>query len=107
MMPDRIEQLKSLLLDSPDEPFILFALAQEYVKRGECDEAMTYFEKIIAAFPDYTGAYYHLGKLQEQLDKIQEAAATYQKGMEITRANGEHHAFSELQSALSLLTDGD
>lgn len=105
-MTDKIEQLKALLKDVPDEPFVLFALAQEYAKKGDLTVAVQYYERLAATAPDYTGTYYHLGKLYEQLGETARAISVYQKGMEITRNKNDHHALSELQSALEMITDG-
>ncbi len=94
-----------MLKDSPGEPFVLFALAQEYAKAGNHREALRYYKQLLSDSPDYTGAYYHLGKLYEQSGKQKDAIATYKIGMEITKKKGEHHAFGELQSALSMISD--
>ena len=102
-MQDKLESLLDLLKAAPNEPFILFALAQECIKKGLDSEALKYYERIITFSPDYTGVYYHLGKLYEQLGRVEEAIAIYEKGMQVTRAKGEQHAYGELQSALSLV----
>jgi len=69
-----------MLKDMPDEPFILFALAQECAKKGIYSEALRYYEKILKTAPGYTGTYYHLGKLYEQLGRKGDAIAVYKKG---------------------------
>lgn len=102
-MEDKLQSLLNLLNISPNEPFILFALAQECGKRGMDSEAMRYYERIVSTSPEYTGVYYHLGKLYEQLDRMNDAIVTYEKGMQITSAKGEMHAYGELQSALALI----
>jgi tetratricopeptide (TPR) repeat protein len=48
--------------------------------------------------PNYTGTYYHLGKLYEALNRKDDAITTYEKGMEITKAKRDMHAFNELQA---------
>ena len=84
---------------------MLFALAREFAKKGSSDEALRYYERLVGIAPDYTGTYYHLGKLYEQLGRKDDAIAIYQKGMEITLKKNDHHALSELQSALSMISD--
>ena len=104
-MNDRLTSLLDMLKSSPNEPFILFALAQECVKKELHSEALRYYERIVEFSPVYTGVYYHLGKLYEQLGRKTDALHIYKQGMEMTKQRGEHHAFSELQSALNLLND--
>ncbi len=106
-LDNKLEQLLSLLKDMPNEPFILFALAQECAKKGIVSEALKYYERIVETSPGYTGTYYHLGKLYEELGRKDDALSVYKKGMEITQKKGDHHALSELQSALSLISDED
>jgi tetratricopeptide (TPR) repeat protein len=106
-LKDRLEQLKALLMDSPDEPFLLFALAQEYSKMGDVVNALSGYERLLSVAPGYSGTYYHLGKLYENLGRKEDATRVYKRGMEITRGKNELHAYAELQSALSNITDED
>ena len=43
----RIERLKSLIVDNPNDTFALFALAKEYEKVGELENAVQLFEKLL------------------------------------------------------------
>ncbi|GIV32941.1 MAG: hypothetical protein KatS3mg031_0476 [Chitinophagales bacterium] len=107
MARDILQELHNLLNQSPDDPFILFALAQEYGKRSQLDAALSYYLQLITAFPDYTGTYYHLGKIYERLGQYDNAIKTYQKGMDITQKKGDQHAYTELKAALSSITSED
>ena len=100
---DKLESLLDMLKDAPNEPFILFALAQECVKKGLDSEALKYYERIITFSPEYTGVYYHMGKLLEQFGRMEDAILTYEKGMQMTSSKGELHAYGELQSALAMV----
>lgn len=99
-MVDRLATLLTFLEEDPSDPFTRFALAQEYLKRGQTDEAAYYFEALVDDAPDYVGTYYHLGKLYEGIGRKEEALAVYQRGIERARAQREFHALSELQDAL-------
>ena len=96
-MSNRIEQLQNFLNDNPSDPFLLYALATEYVKAGQTTEALRYYETLQTDHPDYVGTYYHLGKLYETLGQRDDAVATYQRGMEVARQKNDRHAFAELQ----------
>ena len=61
----RLEQLQAFLKESPDDPFILFALAKEYEKQGDDDHTKQYFLQLTREHPKYVGTYYHLGKWKD------------------------------------------
>lgn len=109
MSNDRLEQLHNFLKASPEEPFILYAIATEYIKKAELSKALFYFQELINKRPDYVGAYYHFGKLYEALGRKEDAIVTYQKGMLVAKQANDLHAFSELQtvynSALGIMPD--
>ena len=100
MPVDRTPQLLQFLEDDPDDAFTRFALAQEYAKQGEADEALGYFEGLVEDQPEYVGTYYHLGKLYEELGRQDDALATYQHGIEVATEARDAHARAELQDAL-------
>lgn len=97
---DRIARIKEFLKDSPNDSFLKHALALEYIKLGDDNAARSLFEELLAFEPGYVGSYYHLGRLLERSGLPQEAIATYEKGMEMAKAAGDRHAYSELQAAL-------
>lgn len=99
MEANRLNKLLEFLKDEPNDEFLQYALATEYLRLNETDKALTYYEKLVADHPNYTGTYYHLGKLYETLGRKDEAIVIYQKGMLITKQKRDNHAFSELQSA--------
>ena len=101
----RLEQLKSLLADAPGDSFITFAIAKEYEKVGDADEALKHYLMIAEHDPQYVGLYYHLGKLYEERGDIPTAISTYEQGMKVAKAAGDDHAYSELAGA-KLTVDG-
>lgn len=107
MVSGRLEQLKEMLEKNPRDPFLLYALAQEFTKLGEVGQALQYYEHLREEHPEYTGTYYHLGKLYERNNELEKAKRTYRKGLEMTRRLGAQHDYSELLGALSLIEDED
>jgi predicted Zn-dependent protease len=98
-MNERIAKLQAFLNDSPDDCFLNHALALEHVKAGNEMDARQLFEKNMAFDANYVATYYHLAKLLERMDAQQDAIAVYEKGMAVAKAQGDMHAYSELQSA--------
>lgn len=100
MTQDRLEALKAFYDEDPSDPFTRFALAQEYLKRGDDEAALEFFEGLAADEPDYVGTYYHLGKLYERLGRTEDAKATYRRGIQFAQRQRDAHARAELQDAL-------
>ena len=101
---ERIDKIQTMLIENPTDSFLQHALALEYVKIGNDQEAKKLFESILARESAYIGSYYHLAKLLErQLDE-KGAIAVYEKGMKEAILAGDQHAYNELRSALEELT---
>ena len=103
----RLEQLHNFLTASPDEPFILFALAKEYEKANDLPQALTYYVQLRATTPQYVGLYYHLGKLFEKIEQPEKAMEVYKTGMTVAKQEKDMHAYSELAGAKMNLGDED
>lgn len=101
---DRIDKLKQFLNQSPHEPFLTHALALEWIKIGNQEEALACFESNKIHNPEYVGTYYHLAKLLESLNKNKEAIEVYEAGMEVALKAADMHALNELRAALEDLT---
>lgn len=99
MTQTRLDRLKELLKEDPDNSFILFAIAKEYEGLGKKVEAISQFLSLIEKDPQYVGTYYHLAQLYEDTDDPDAALMTYQKGMAVAQAVKDQHAYSELQNA--------
>ena len=104
MPNDRLETLKKFIETNPDDCFARYGVAQEHLKRGEHEKALEQFTRIFEIKPDYQAAYYHGGKAYEKLGRIEEARATYRKGIEVASRSADLHAQSELQAALDELS---
>lgn len=95
---ERIEQLKRFLTETPEDPFLLYALALEYLEEKPL-EAKTYFETLLKEHPLYLGTYYHAAALYEALSEPALAKQTYEKGIALAKKQLETKALQELQNA--------
>lgn len=105
MNSNRLNQLLEFLAASPDDSFILFAIAKEYEKYDERDKAFEYYLKLKQADPNYVGLYYHLGKLYEKSAQYQSALEAYDAGLNVAKAAGDRHAQGELAEARMILVE--
>lgn len=96
----KIKQLARQIKHNPGDSFSKFALALEFRKQGKFKNARILFEDILKHDPDYVGVYYHLGKLYEMHDRLQDARDMYEKGIPKAEQQQKKRTKSELQEAL-------
>lgn len=99
----RVEMLKSFLKEDANDSFSRYALALEYVKLGQHDDAVREFETVRVKDPDYVATYYQLGQLYRTLSKPHEAEKTFRLGITVASKIGDEHTRSELEAALEML----
>ncbi len=104
MQSGRLEKLLEFIKNEPNDEFLKYALATEYLRLGDNDKALAYYEDLVNNHPGYVGTYYHLGKLYEMLNRKDDAVKTYETGMKVAREKRDNHSFSELQSVYNQLT---
>ncbi len=100
----RLDKLLEFIKNEPNDEYLKYALATEYLHINQTDKALEYYEGLVNNHPDYIGTYYHLGKLYEALNRKDDAISTYETGMKVTREQRDNHAFSELQAVYRLAT---
>lgn len=98
MQSSRLEKLLEFLKNEPEDPFLKYALATEYLRLNETDKSLQYYQDLVINHKEYVGTYYHLGKLYEALNRKEDAIKTYQDGISVARAARDNHALSELQA---------
>lgn len=98
MNEDRIAQLQKFREESPDDPFLLYALATEY-KEEAPQKAKELFDELLEKHENYIGTYYHAAALYAEFFDRNRADEIYQKGIALAQKNGEHHALWELKNA--------
>jgi Tfp pilus assembly protein PilF len=99
----RINILKGFLESDPNDSFSRYALALEYIKANEHDEAVRQLETVKTNDADYVATYYQLGKLYQQLGKLHEAEKTFRTGITVATKVKDEHTRSELEAALDEL----
>ena len=103
MSAARLESLKLLVEQNPNDSFLRYGLAMEYRNTGDLERAIGEFRALLAANPDYVPAYYQGGQTLEHLGHVAEAREMYREGIEVATRKGDQHARSEMQAALDLL----
>jgi tetratricopeptide (TPR) repeat protein len=105
MTHSRLDSLKKLLEENPNDSFTRYAIALEYSSLGEPETAITYLKEIIERDANYVPAYRQLGQILARLNRTEEAKPIYKKGIEIAEAIGDAHAKEEMTEELEELED--
>ena len=100
---NRLETLKNMVAQNPNDSFLRYGLAMEHRNAGDLETAIAEFRTLIAANPDYVAAYFHGGQTLERLSRVEEARELYQRGIEASQRTGDAHARGELEGALGML----
>jgi len=105
MSINRLERLQEFLNNEPNDPFLKYALATEYLRLNNPEKALWFFLDLVHKHIDYVGTYYHLGKLYEQISQPKEALAIYEKGIAVAKKIKDQHALNELLGVYNSLQD--
>lgn len=95
----RLETLKTMLENDPEDSFVRYAIGKEYESISEYDLALKHFNYIRQNDQQYVGMYYHLGKLYEKMDEPEKALLAYDEGIQVAKKIPDFHALSELNNA--------
>ena len=103
MNSERLNLLLEQLENDGDDPFILYAVAMEYLSANDQENVESYLQKVRAEFPDYLPVYYQLAKLLDDQDRVDEAIAILKEGMRLAKKENESKTLKELEQYLANL----
>ena len=98
MNQDRLNHLLAFYKEDPNDPFNIYALANEY-KTFDQQKSLQYFELLARDHENYVATYYHLGLLYIDLGLEDKAKSAFEKGIEVATRQGEMLALRELKNA--------
>lgn len=98
-MKDKIEQLLMFHKETPNDPFLVYALANTYHKQKEYEKAVVYYELLLQKHPNYEGTYLHYAQLNVLLNKFDKANEIYNKGITILTQLNDTKNLNELKEA--------
>jgi Tfp pilus assembly protein PilF len=89
-----------MLQDDPNDPFLGYGLAMEYLGEGNLEEALARFQNVFERSPEYVPAYQQAGQLLSRLDRTDEAREVFRRGIVAAQKKGDLHAAQEMQGML-------
>ncbi len=102
-MSNRLEVLKNMVAQNPNDSFARYGLAMEHANSGDLEGAVREYQALLAVNANYSAAYYHGGQTLEKLGRREEARALFRQGIDATSRIGDLHTRSEIQAALDSL----
>ena len=99
----RREQLEAMLVESPDDTFLRYALAMELENESEHERSLELHRGLMAQEPPYVPSFFMSGQQLANLDRIDEARQMLEKGIEQANIQNELHAAGEMTEFLNSL----
>jgi len=100
----RRQKLEARLAQNPNDAFTLYGLALECVNSGDFPTAESYFQRLLAANPDYVPGYQMYAQNLAQQDRSADAKALLEQGIQAAIRAGNQHARSEMEGLLADLS---
>jgi tetratricopeptide (TPR) repeat protein len=103
---ERLNYLRGLLAEEPEEAFIHYAICLELAKQNR-EDALPAYRKLLSEFPDYLPAYYQLSLLLAESGLTSEALSCAEKGIHLAQEIKDLHALAELKGLRQDILTGD
>ena len=99
----RIEKLRGMLANAPEDIFLNFSLAMELMSVGAPGEARHQFEHTIELDPNYLPAYQRLAELLIKEKCFEEARTQLEAARPIAEEAGDQHMLDNIKDTLAML----
>lgn len=100
---ERIDRIREMLAESPNDSFLLYSLAMELDKRDQFQESGQLFQQLTEAEPPFVPAFFMWSQSLVRQQQVAEARTLLREGIEQARAQGDSHAAGEMSEFLSTL----
>jgi cytochrome c-type biogenesis protein CcmH/NrfG len=100
---DRLQMLKDLIAQDPNNQLARYGLGMEYSTRGEVDAAVGEFKGLLKINPDYANAYFMAAQALAKAERTDEAKQLLREGITAAARTGNGHAQNEMQAMLDEL----
>ena len=104
MSEERLNTLKRMAQERPNDSRLQFGLAVELLNRGEIQDGVVFLRLYLAHAEDDGNGWGRLGAALTELGEVGEAREAYEKGIDIAKGRGHFGLAEEFQEALEDLT---
>lgn len=100
----RLQMLEEMLAAEPNDSFVNYGLAMEYLAAGRAEDAVARLRHLTGTVnPSYSAGYYQLGKALDGLNRVDEAKEVLTRGIAIAEKSGDWHTAGEMKELLASL----
>jgi predicted Zn-dependent protease len=97
---DKVAGLREILALDPKNSFARYGIAMELANQGETNAAISEFDTLLAADPDYTAGYFMSAQTLVGAGRKPEAIERLRAGIACAARSGNSHALNEMQTML-------
>lgn len=94
---DRIEQLRELVAQDPDDGLGRFMLGRELLAAKRADEATVHLREAVRLTPDHTASHRELGNALAAAGRNDEALGAWATGFEVAERTGDLQTGREMR----------
>ncbi|HMW98080.1 MAG TPA: tetratricopeptide repeat protein [Flavobacteriales bacterium] len=106
-MSTRLDQLRAMLAEEPGDAFIRYAIALEYKRSGNMEEAVVQLERLLTDDPKYIACYYQLALLYTDLGRADDALRACDAGALQCLVTGDRKARTELMQLKDVIAGNE
>lgn len=106
-MSTRLDQLRAMLAEEPGDAFIRYAIALEYKRSGNMEEAVVQLERLLTDDPKYIACYYQLALLYADLGRADDALRACDAGALQCLVTGDRKARTELMQLKDVIAGNE
>ncbi len=104
-MLKRKEKILEMLVQSPDDEFLNYALAMEFKSEQNLEQAIVFFEKCIKINSNHTASMYQLALIFEEKGEIDKVLALLEGGINILKTTTDRKTLNEFISLRDMNMD--
>jgi Tfp pilus assembly protein PilF len=102
-----LDKLEAMLASGQESAGLRFALATAYFRENDSARAIAHARVAVTLAPDYSAAWRLLGQAQAAAGEDFDAAASFERGIEVAQQAGDRQVEKEMQVFLRRLRKRD
>ena len=99
----RREKLEAMLAEEPNDVFLRYSLAWEWIREDQPERALAGLQELMEQESPYVPAFSMAGQILAQGGQVEQARQVLRLGIEQARQQGETHAAGEMAEFLTTL----